>query len=188
MRVRVLVAAVGVLLLAGCSTSSVGPNTSPGPTQTEIVKPPAPRLAHRTFLRVRYLAPVGWMVSKDRRSSTDGDVTYTASGHRGRVYVEVNTCAACVDEGDVHRASRNGVPLPSNVISQYDPATRHKLSPGAIAFTEDAPSGYSSRALLVVTKAGGLITGYVVIEVVAPHASTARRITASLHGPTLLPR
>jgi hypothetical protein len=178
---------LGVVALTGCNSGSATPTPTLTPT-TVITTPPPPALAHHRFLSVRYLAPRGWPVHKDRRSSTDGDVTYTAPGNRGRVYVEVNTCAACVDEGDVHRAQRNGVPLPSNVISQYQPATRHRLSPAAIAFTAAVPPRYHSAGLLVVTKADGLITGYVVIEATAPHASTVRDIVASLRGHTLLPR
>jgi len=111
-------------------------------------------------------------------------VTFTAPDRRGRIYLEVNDCVACVDQGDVTHATRNNVPDPGAVIGQYSPVTKKRQDVASIEFTTPVPSGYLSRALLVVRKVHGEITGYVVIEATFPtaDADVARRVVSSLQG------
>jgi hypothetical protein len=133
---------------------------------------------------VGFLAPRGWHADRQRTGDADGQVTFIAPDRRGRIYVEVNSCIACVDEGDVQHASRTEVPAPDAVIGQYDAAHKHRVSQATIAFTTQAPHGYVAPARLTVRKADGAIIGYVVVETTLPKrdAASADQIVKSLKG------
>lgn len=180
--VRSLMVVLGcAVALGACSSGSPSPPTrqpSPSPSSS------GPALVAKTFLGVRVLVPTGWHTDRQASTRTDGHATFTAPDRRGRVYLEVNDCAACVDEGDVSRAQRNNVPDPGAVIAQYSPVTKHRRDVASIAFTIRVPDGYVSSALLTVRKVHGEITGYVVVEATFPFADAgvARQVVASLRG------
>lgn len=170
-----------LVVSAGCSSSG---GDAGQPTPTVSSPPGGPALGERTFLGVRLLVPKGWVAAREPSSAGDGQVTFTAPDRRGRIYLEVNSCVACVDAGDVARAVRNYVPAPEAVIHQYDPVTQHRRNVATIAYTTKVPNGYVSPSVLTVRKANGQILGYVVVEATFPaqYAATAHRVADSLEG------
>jgi hypothetical protein len=176
------VAAALLGALGACSGSGTPSQPTAEPTVTVVSTPPPPQLVRHHFLGAHFLAPPGWHAVAQRRRASDGDLTLTAPGNRGRIYVEVNDCIACIDQGSVTRAVRNELPDPGAVIEQYSPVTRHHVDRQTIAFTTQAPAAYAAPAQLSVTSLRGALTGYVVIEATLPYPAAARRIVASLHG------
>ncbi len=134
---------------------------------------------------VRFLRPADWKAPVAAHSSTgSGNITYTAPGHRGTLYVERNDCAACVDKGLVTRGHRNGQPDADNALSSYFPLTERHIDAYDVTFTVATTNPYVSTGKLVVTRAHGELTGYVVAIVTLPasDAATTDRVLASLRS------
>jgi hypothetical protein len=176
-----LLAAVTVAACGGgASTSSLPPVQTPSPSPSAA----APRipLTSAAFLGVQFLRPTGWSAKRTTSSAQAGNVTYTAPGRRGILYVERNDCAACVDQGLVMHGHRNGVPDPTNAVTSYFPTSKRQVDANTVTFTTRAAKPYVATGKLTVTKSDGAPTGYVVVIVTLPRtdAATAAQILASM--------
>jgi hypothetical protein len=82
----------------------------------------------------------------------------------------------------VRHGHRNGQPDPGNAVKNYLPVTQRRVSPAEIAFTTSATTAYAADGRLIVTRANGTVTGYVVVIVTLPTEQRAlsQRILASL--------
>lgn len=190
-----LVSALAVLPLAGCRPPAP-PVARPTPTPSASAlpspspSPPAPApvaLARTSFLGTSFLAPAGWSRRATINGAEDGFVTYATAGGYS-VYLEVNNCAACVDEGLVLQGVANGVPYPNKVLSQYGALSERPLSHTRTAFTSRLyGSGPLQHSVLVIV-VSQVVSGYVVLQVALPpgNAVATERILASLTVPASL--
>ncbi|MFL6238377.1 MAG: hypothetical protein ACJ735_02630 [Actinomycetes bacterium] len=178
--------AVGLLAVAcsvvACSSGSKPappPDVTPTPTPTTTE---AVRLTAASVLGVRFERPVGWSGHLTSSGAASGNVTFTAPGRRGSLYVERNDCAACVDRGLVAHGHRDNTPDPGNALTSYFPTSHRTLNGYAVAFTTAASKPYVARGKLLVTRNGATLTGYVVVIVTLPttESSTAARILSSV--------
>lgn len=168
--------------------------TSPAPAATHDAASPSPSptptplaLARTTWLGASVLAPTAWHRSTTVNGPEDGFVNLTAPGGYS-VYLEVNPCAACVDQGLVQHGVANGIPYTAKVLAQYGAQSVHQLSPTRVTFTSRLyGTGPLLHDLLVVVD-GQAVTGYVVLQVALPAADAADvpRIMDSLTVPASL--
>jgi hypothetical protein len=169
-------------VVTACSSGRQQTATTPTPTPAPTPTIPQVALTSDLFLDVQLLRPSGWSAHRVRSSATAGNVNYVAPGRRGTMYVEQNDCAACVDAGLINHGKRNGVADAENALTSYFPTTRHRIDAYDVAFTTAATKPYVATGKLVVTRAHGTLTGYVVVIVTLPsnQADVAERILASV--------
>ncbi|MHB2024362.1 MAG: hypothetical protein ACYCO3_13715 [Mycobacteriales bacterium] len=140
-----------------------------------------------SFLGAHFLAPVGWAHQATVNAAEDGFITYSTTGGY-TVYLEVNNCASCVDQGLVLHGLANGVPYPNKVLARYGALTQHQLSPTRVTFTSRLyGSGPLLQSLMVIVDTQ-VISGYVVLQVALPPADAkdTGRILSSLTVPASL--
>src|SRR3954468_22431494 len=181
---RLLLTVLLAATVAACGGGGASAPKAPVVTPTPRATATTPRipLTAETFLGVRLLRPKGWTAKRTTSSTQSGNVTYTAPGRRGVLYVERNDCAACVDQGLVMHGHRNGVPDPGNALASYFPTSKRQIDAYNVAFTPAATKPYAATGKLTVTRTADALTGYVVVIVTLPRAdaATAAQILASL--------
>jgi hypothetical protein len=166
---------------AGNPSPTVSPSPSPLPSPTA----PALALAPQRFLGTAFLAPK-WPHRATVNSNSDGFIQYTGPGGQYSVYLEVNGCSACVDQGLVQHGLANGVPDPTKVLGQNGAVSVRQVDATRWTFTSRLyGQGPLLHDLLVIADADGSITGYVLLEVSLPpqFAADTSRIIDSLVAP-----
>jgi hypothetical protein len=161
--------------VVACSSQSSGaaPTVTPSPAPSPTASKPAVPLVRDVLLGVDFLRPARWKVHRTTSSAHAGNAIYTAPGNRGRMYVERNDCAACIDQGLVMHGHRNNQPDPANALTSYFPTSQRAVNADTVAFTTTASKPYVADGKLTVTRAQGQLTGYVVVIVTLPATDKA---------------
>jgi hypothetical protein len=167
------------------ASRSAPASASPSPSPTL----PAVALARVAFLGTTFLAPAGWAHHQTVHGPADGFVDFTAPSGGYSVYLEVNNCAACIDQGLVDSGVANGVPDPDKVLSQQGAIAVHRLSATRTLFTNRLfGQGPLLDNLLVIIATQDTVTGYVLLQVGLPpgDAALTTRVLDSLTTPATL--
>ncbi|HVA59099.1 MAG TPA: hypothetical protein VNG13_01000 [Mycobacteriales bacterium] len=177
---------VAAVTLAGCGGHpAVRPPATPRPTVSATAVPLAPE----KLLGVSFLAPTGWRARRTVNGPADGFVTYTAPDLISSVYVEVNSCSACVDRGLITTGSANGIPDPDEILGQTGARSIRRLSPTRTAFTSRLRgTGPLLHNLLIIIAGDNTVSGYVLVEVAPPvgQPQLTELILASVRVPATL--
>lgn len=154
----------------GARTSPAASSARPSANPPSATANPAPlTLTRFTFLGTSFLAPTGWSRRQTVHGPADGFVTFSAPSGEYSVYVEVNNCAACVDQGLVNQGVANGVPDPDKVLSQQGAISVTRLSDTRVEFTSRLfGAGPLLHSLLAIVTTPDTVTGYVLLQVSLP--------------------